>query len=133
MYDPRKNNYDYWPERPTRFVYGIKCGQFIKVGVARSVSTRLHNMRLLNPHPVEVVLRRKLRGAFFCERKMHEVLKPKAIGREWFDASVEEVLAAYEIGLAWAREIHDGVLARKRHNAKLKLQERPVNSTLLEL
>lgn len=55
-------------------------------------------MRLLNPHPVSVVFKRKMYAAYHCEKKIHEILAPKAIGREWFDATIEDVRAAAAIG-----------------------------------
>lgn len=76
-------------------------------------------MRLLNPHPVKVVFKRRLCAAFYCERKMHEILKSKAIGREWFEASVEEVLAAADAGAAYAKQIHAGRMARERAAGKI--------------
>jgi hypothetical protein len=88
-----------------RYVYAIKSGRFIKIGVALSIAKRVRDMRLLNPHEIVVVYRRKMRAAFHCEKKMHEVLRDKAVGREWFEASVEEVKAAATIGLAYAREV----------------------------
>lgn len=94
------------PNLTVRYVYGIQSGQFIKVGVALDITRRLHTIRLSNPHPLKVVLRRKMRAAYYCERKMHEILKEKSIGREWFDATVEEVHAAAIIGSAHAREVH---------------------------
>lgn len=115
-YDPRKHNPDVsWAI--ARFVYGIQCGQFIKVGVTRDLTKRLHDMRLLNPHPITVILQRKIRAPFFCEQKMHEILSHKAIGREWFNATSDEVLAAYEVGLAYAREIGTHLTQRGIRNS----------------
>jgi len=116
-------NRDYSPPLSARYVYGIQSGQFIKIGVATNMSKRLSDMRLANPHPLKVVLKRRLCAAFYCERKMHEILKPKALGREWFNVSVEEVLAAAEIGAAYAKQVHADRLARHRHNAGVETPE----------
>jgi hypothetical protein len=88
-----------------RWVYGIQCGQFIKVGVAKSIDKRLNDMRALNPHPLTVIFRRRMKAAFYCERKMHSVLREKSIGREWFEVSPEEVKAAGIIGIAHAKDV----------------------------
>lgn len=66
------------------WLYGIQSGLFIKVGVANNIKTRLHQMNLLNPHPCKVVVRRQVANVWRVERRMHEMLAPYAIGREWF-------------------------------------------------
>jgi hypothetical protein len=109
---------DYSPPLAPRYVYGIQSGDFIKIGVAVNISQRLHTIRLANPHPIKLVLKRRLCAAFHCERKMHEILKDKAIGREWFKATTEEVLAAAEIGTAYAKEVHAKRRARERRAQK---------------
>lgn len=88
-----------------RNVYAIQSGRFIKIGVAVSIADRLHTMRLSNPHELKVVYRRKMKAAYHCEKKVHEVLRDKAVGREWFEATVDEIKAAMAIGLAHAREV----------------------------
>lgn len=88
-----------------RYVYGIQSGRFIKIGVALNIEARLEDMRLLNPHNPTVVYYRRMIGAFHCERKMHEVLSDKAVGREWFDCSLDEVRDAGKIGIAYATKI----------------------------
>ena len=97
--------FEHNPQLSQRYVYGIQSGQFIKVGVSLSIKRRLDDMRLLNPHPATVVYKRKMYAAYHCEKKMHEVLAPKSIGREWFDATLDEVRAAAKIGFAYANEI----------------------------
>jgi len=106
MYDARRYNYDYSPNSPARYVYGIQCGPFIKVGVAANVAARLRQMQLANPYPLTVVLKRKMKAAFYCERKMHEILAAKAVGREWFCVTPDEVSAAVIVGAIYAKEIH---------------------------
>lgn len=128
-------NYDYSPPLSARYVYGIQSGEFIKIGVATNISQRLNAMRLLNPHPIKVILRRRLCAAFYCERKMHEILEPKAVGREWFKVTVDEVLAAAAVGAAYAKQVHAsrmareaaaGKLARGRHSGDSEMQEVPI-------
>ncbi|MDP1702623.1 MAG: GIY-YIG nuclease family protein [Aestuariivirga sp.] len=81
---------------PRVYIYGIKCGDLIKVGIAKSVAKRLKGFRLANPQPMEVVFKRHAYQAFAIriERAMHEYLKEFAVGREWFRCTVEDVKAA---------------------------------------
>lgn len=81
------------------WVYGIQSGQFIKVGIASNIPRRMHAMRLHNPHQLHVVLRRRCESPLFVERRMHEILKPHALGREWFDVTPAQVRAAADIAL----------------------------------
>lgn len=107
-------------DNETRWIYAIQSGPFVKIGVATSIARRMHKMRLENPHGLTVIYRQKMRSAVFhCEKKMHEVLRDKAVGREWFaDVTIEEILAAAEIGIEYAkgiRKVRDGN-ARKRRS-----------------
>lgn len=118
---------DYSPDSRSRYVYGIQSGQFIKVGVASNVDDRLRTMRLSNPHPLVVIFKRKMLAAFYCEKKMHEILADKAHGREWFHATPAEVLAAAEVGTLYARELH--ALARKRTDRSRRADARLTQAT----
>lgn len=93
------------PNLKPRYVYGIQSGQFIKIGVTMNIAERLNDFRLSNPHKLTVVYRRKVLGAYHCEKKMHEILNDKALGREWFDVTRDEVLAAGLVGIAYAKQI----------------------------
>ena len=77
-----------------RFVYGIKSLDLIKVGVAKNIEARLKDMRLLNPHGCELVFYRRVFAPFLFEKRMHELLADKAVGREWFRVTVEELRQA---------------------------------------
>jgi hypothetical protein len=81
------------------WVYGIQSGQFIKIGFAYSIARRLREMRLYNPHPLKVVLRRRCESPRFVEQRMHTILKPRALGREWFDVTPEQAREAVTIAL----------------------------------
>jgi T5orf172 domain len=100
------------PHLKHRWVYGIKSGQYIKIGVASSLPGRMKHMQLYNPHAPEIVLKKRILAAFHCEKKMHEVLKEKSLGREWFDVTVPEVYEAYEIGKAYAGQVYARECAR---------------------
>lgn len=86
------------------FVYGILSLGLIKVGVAQDIEKRMHVMRLDNPHELKLVFRRKSHSPYTLERQMHRLLADKAVGREWFRATIEEVrAAAYTARLETAR------------------------------
>jgi hypothetical protein len=76
------------------FVYGIKSLDLIKVGVAKNIDNRINDMRALNPHGCELVFYRKVFAPYAFEKRMHELLAEKAVGREWFRVSVAEVREA---------------------------------------
>jgi len=77
-----------------RYVYGIKSLDLIKIGVAKDIDERLAAMRLLNPHGCELVFYRRVYAPFLFEKRMHELLADKAVGREWFRITVEELRQA---------------------------------------
>lgn len=114
---------DYSPDTNPRWLYAIQCGQFIKIGVTTNLAKRLHDMRLLNPYPVKVIIRRRIHAAFHCERKMHEIFSDKAIGREWFEVTPEEALAALPDGMAHAREIRALAIAHNKRLRKISTQQ----------
>lgn len=96
-YIPANNHYTGSPySDPRVYIYGIKCGDLIKVGISKSIARRLKDFRLGNPQPMEVVFKRHAYLAFSkqIERAMHEYLKEYAVGREWFRCTVEDVKAA---------------------------------------
>lgn len=71
-------------ERYTAYLYGIQSGLFIKIGFTRDLPRRLNEMNLFNPHPCKVVLKRLCTDTVWVEKRMHAILAPYAIGREWF-------------------------------------------------
>ncbi len=76
------------------FVYGIKSLDLIKVGVARNIEKRMHRMRLENPHELELVFYRKVFAPYAFERRMHQILADKAVGREWFRVTLADLRLA---------------------------------------
>lgn len=82
------------------WVYGIQSGSLIKIGITSSMSQRLRAMRLHNPHPLRIVLRRRCEDCYFVERRMHKLLEAGAKGREWFTASPDQVREAYKVAHA---------------------------------
>jgi hypothetical protein len=81
------------------WVYGIQCGDFIKVGVAGNIKFRLTTLQLYNPYPCKVVMRRQHRFAYRIEKRIHELLADVSIGREWFNACPKAVQLAADIAM----------------------------------
>lgn len=81
------------------FIYGFQSGEYIKIGITKSIATRLRQLRLYNPHPITVVLKRQHIEAARIERVIHRVLREEAVGREWFKISPEDahIAANYAI------------------------------------
>jgi hypothetical protein len=75
------------------YLYGFQCGQWIKVGITQNVARRLKQMRLHNPYPITIVMRRPVlaRHARRVEILVHRCLQRHAVGREWFTASIEDI------------------------------------------
>lgn len=86
MVDLLNNEYGY--------VYAIQSLDLIKVGVARDIAKRMNVMRLDNPHGCELLFYRRTYAPYTFEKRMHELLAAKAVGREWFRASLADVREA---------------------------------------
>ena len=80
--------------REYAFVYAIQSIDLIKVGVAKNIENRMEDMRLMNPHGCELIFHRRSYAPYTLERQMHRLLADKAIGREWFRASLADIRAA---------------------------------------
>lgn len=79
------------------WVYGFQCQGFIKVGVAQSLGTRRKQLQAGNPFPLKIVLNcRCVDGAYYLERRIHEILAEHAIGREWFAITPQQLRDAVE-------------------------------------
>lgn len=81
------------------WVYGIKSGEFIKVGVATDIKARLHQFRLHNPHELKVIFRKFVHDPYWFEKRMHHLLNAHAKGREWFVCDVATVKEAGKVVL----------------------------------
>lgn len=91
-------------KRYVTWLYGIQSGLFIKIGITKDIKNRLREMNLYNPHPCKVVIRRQLEEAGKVERRMHAVLAPYAVGREWFMVDAKLAKAALKLVVDEVRE-----------------------------
>lgn len=76
------------------YMYGLQCGEFIKIGVANTVGARVKLLQLGNPYPMKVVIREKSIYAYVLEKMVHTRLAEKSIGREWFAVTIPEARQA---------------------------------------
>lgn len=81
-------------KRDYGFVYGIRSLDLIKIGVADDIQKRMKVMGLSNPHGLELVFYRNVFAPFRFERRMHEILADKSVGREWFRVTTSELRVA---------------------------------------
>jgi len=94
--------------RPTleqAYVYGIKSGEFTKIGVAKNIERRLDTIRGHNPHGCELIWKRLTVAPFHFEKKMHELLADHAVGREWFRVTLEQIKGAASISHRHAQDV----------------------------
>lgn len=90
------------------WVYGIQCGEFIKIGVAQHIERRLRTLKLYNPLPCSVVLRRAAPDCYWIEKRIHHILRDYSVGREWFKITPDQAREAYKAALA------DAMIERRR-------------------
>lgn len=79
---------------PYPWVYGIRSGDFIKVGSAWDIEARFKQLQLGNPHRMSICMRQMCEEARWLEIRMHQLLSEHAHRREWFVADVKLVKAA---------------------------------------
>lgn len=63
-------------------VYAVRCGEYVKIGVAKRPLSRLRNMQVSNP--VELTLESRWPGSADVEKMFHGVLSPLRVRGEWF-------------------------------------------------
>lgn len=100
------------------YVYAIKSLDLIKVGVAKNIQRRLTAMRLDNPHGCELVFYRRSYAPYTFERQMHELLADKAVGREWFRATLDDIRTASNTARLASIRAERKVRARSRKLAR---------------
>jgi hypothetical protein len=88
-------------DKPT-FLYAVRCGDFVKIGIAECTYERLAGLRVSCPYPMEVIVRRQYptkTAARQAERLCHVALADQSHTGEWFRVTpvdpVEVVRARY--------------------------------------
>lgn len=82
-------------DKPT-YLYVIRCGEFVKVGIAECTYDRLSGLRVACPYPIELIGRRQYptkTSARAAERLCHQELAGQAHMGEWFKTAPLDPLA----------------------------------------
>lgn len=73
------------------YVYVIRAGEFIKVGIARNLAKRIDQMQTGCPYEIEVLRAWPCSDPYAYERKLHHMLRAYRYRGEWFKVSNEGV------------------------------------------
>lgn len=100
-----------FPSNPQRqfglitYLYFIRSGRFLKIGLSVDPDVRVNQMRLMNPHGVNIVAVRPIPVALsrHVEADVHRALIDHYVGREWFSVDTRTALAAAKPVIAQAR------------------------------
>ena len=76
-----------------RYVYFIKCHDFVKVGIAHDVFMRLSMMQTGCPYKLELIHYYACPDAAAAERELHDLYGKHWERGEWFKLPVEEIAA----------------------------------------
>jgi hypothetical protein len=77
---------------PTGFVYIIQCHDFVKVGFADNVSTKLSNLQSGCPYELRLLASWKVEAAAIAESKLHRLWERYEIRGEWFKVPYGELV-----------------------------------------
>ncbi len=69
------------------YVYVVRAGDALKVGMTTSLDSRIRALRTGSPHPVNEVALWREPDASAIERRMHDALAPFRMQGEWFACS----------------------------------------------
>ena len=58
---------------------------YYKIGIARSIKNRLHQMQTGNPHELKVVAKTRHSNAFVFEQQLHTICQNNKKRGEWFE------------------------------------------------
>jgi hypothetical protein len=113
------------------FLYAIRCGEFIKVGVANNMSARVSAMQTGNPHSLEVIaaLEFEAEGAArFAEKAAHHFMAQHVHRGEWFKieaAPVLELLHSLHAATpaAWVKAIEADIEEARAYDRKMTARE----------
>lgn len=81
------------------FVYIMRSGDFVKVGIAANVEARRFKLQMASPHPVTVHAKYGTGARVYArlaERAIHEDLKDHRLHGEWFNSSIEQTVESVE-------------------------------------
>lgn len=77
-----------------RKIYFVQCGDFVKIGSADHVGSRLDSLTTGNPYPLKLLA--AIWGSTTDERRLHRIFQSDRVKGEWFkfDFQIKEYLKA---------------------------------------
>lgn len=101
----RRPKVSYHTKRGIGYVYALRCGELVKIGITTDLARRVREVNMHNPFPVRAEMCRAIEREYIrvIERAIHGRLDASRVTGEWFRATKQEVRSA----MAWAlREAH---------------------------
>ncbi len=109
-------------------IYAIKCGEFVKIGIANNVRRRLKEIDLCNPYRATVALQAEVAAclALKVERTLHKAFNECRHRREWFRIAPKDVRLEFwhAVNLAHQIEAKYAELLDTYHAAREKSVKR---------
>lgn len=92
----RKPKVSYHRHVGVGFLYAIRSGDYIKIGLSTKFARRFKELSIGNPHPMRVEMCRTVDREFLyvIEKEIHRVLAEQHHQGEWFLASGAQVKSA---------------------------------------
>jgi hypothetical protein len=79
------------PKRKSGYVYLIKGGDFFKIGVTKSLNSRMKYFQTKLPFEVEELAIIASDDSYGLEKQLHEQFEHKRVNGEWFSLDEEDV------------------------------------------
>ena len=110
------------------YIYAIRSGEHVKIGLTTDIGRRMRQMEALNPHnPVLELYRTVTKNtAPGVEKHMHELLAAWHFRGEWFTAPIEEIRKAAKLAISEAAKVERedyALLNRPRTEEDIRLTE----------
>lgn len=89
---------------PKSWVYFIKSGPFVKIGVSDNVQARLESLQTASPYKLSVIAKIGCvdrRSAFDTEKKIHSLIKTFRVNGEWFHMKCVYQIGDKITGMEW--------------------------------
>lgn len=77
------------PKHPS--IYVMRCGDKLKIGVAKNVERRAKQLQTGNPETILIEYQRERKDAYKLENHLHRKFSKQRVSGEWFDANALEV------------------------------------------
>lgn len=98
-------------------IYFVRCGktEFVKIGTAKNVVSRLNDLQLSNPLPLTLLA--VMDGDWHAEQRLHRRFKAEHHAGEWF--VISDRLRAFILRQIPAYDFYDGLKRNPRRAVRL--------------